>query len=243
METINEFDPCERRPVLADTGLVHGGGTMPLGGQPLLKKGCEQPEAPQTEHCRPTTCPNNGARGDEQARIRGGTAPARPPDAMDHWRGDRGLDCARALDPGQPSKLLRQRDPDLSAAAEPSREAERLRGRLAISAPSVAGLPRSCRSRGDRFPSGPLHVLIDSIGLRVHGARPRLADKQEQRARRKWRGWRGWRKLHLAAVAAGGKIVCVTLTNQDLDEFPGESAARSNRIADRSGHGRRRRRR
>ena len=64
----------------------------------------------------------------------------------------------------------------------------------------------------DRLPSGPLHVLIDSTGLKVHGAGEWLAEKHGQKARRKWR------KLHVAVDADSGEIVAVTLADQDVDD-------------------------
>ncbi len=62
------------------------------------------------------------------------------------------------------------------------------------------------------LPEGPLHVVIDSTGLKVYGAGEWLADKHGQRARR------GWRKLHLAVDASSGQIVGVRLTDQDVDD-------------------------
>ena len=62
------------------------------------------------------------------------------------------------------------------------------------------------------LPEGPLHVLLDSTGLKIFGAGEWLADKHGQRARR------GWRKLHLAVDAASGQIVAVTLNDQDVDD-------------------------
>src|SRR5471032_1502774 len=76
------------------------------------------------------------------------------------------------------------------------------------------------------LPEGPLHVVIDSTGLKVYGAGEWLADKHGQRGRR------GWRKLHLAVDAHSVQIVAATLTDQDvydasqvdplLDQIPGE---------------------
>lgn len=59
---------------------------------------------------------------------------------------------------------------------------------------------------------GPLHVVIDSTGLKVYGAGEWLVDKHGQRARREWR------KLHLAVDVDSGQIVAVTLTDQDVDD-------------------------
>lgn len=52
---------------------------------------------------------------------------------------------------------------------------------------------------------GPLHVGIDSTGLKVYGAGEWLADKHARRAPQ-------YRKLHLAVDADSGQIVAVTLT-------------------------------
>ena len=61
-------------------------------------------------------------------------------------------------------------------------------------------------------PEGPLHVVIDSTGLKVYGAGEWLADKHGRRAPRQYR------KLHLAVDADSGQIVAVTLTGQDVDD-------------------------
>ncbi len=61
-------------------------------------------------------------------------------------------------------------------------------------------------------PPGPLHVLIDSTGLQVHGAGQWLEAKHGAKSRRTWR------KLHLAVDAVSGMIVAQTLTGQDTDD-------------------------
>lgn len=62
------------------------------------------------------------------------------------------------------------------------------------------------------LPDGPLHVLIDSTGLKVYGAGEWLLEKHGQRARRTWR------KLHLAVNARSGQIVASVLSRQDVDD-------------------------
>lgn len=59
---------------------------------------------------------------------------------------------------------------------------------------------------------GPLHVLVDSTGLKVYGAGQWLEDKHGARSRR------SWRKLHLALDADSGEIVTHCLTDQDTDD-------------------------
>ena len=61
-------------------------------------------------------------------------------------------------------------------------------------------------------PHGPLHLLIDSTGLKVYGAGQWLEAKHGAKSRRKWR------KLHLAIDAENGTIVAQTLTDQDDDD-------------------------
>ena len=61
-------------------------------------------------------------------------------------------------------------------------------------------------------PHGPLHVLIDSTGLKVYGAGQWLEAKHGAKSRRTWR------KLHLAVDADNGMIVAQTLTDQDDDD-------------------------
>jgi hypothetical protein len=46
--------------------------------------------------------------------------------------------------------------------------------------------------------AGPVHILIDSTGLEVHGAGQWLAEKHGAKSRRRWR------KLHLALDADTG---------------------------------------
>ncbi len=64
-------------------------------------------------------------------------------------------------------------------------------------------------------PGGPVHLLIDSTGLRVHsGNEPR--DIKRNR--------RGWRKLHLAVDAETGEILASELTKhraRDSSQVPG----------------------
>jgi hypothetical protein len=75
--------------------------------------------------------------------------------------------------------------------------------RRAIALPSISEV---------HLPDGPLHVVIDSTGLKVSGAGEWLVEKHGQRARR------SWRKLHLAIDAHSGQIVASVLTGQDVDD-------------------------
>lgn len=61
-----------------------------------------------------------------------------------------------------------------------------------------------------RLPDGPMHLLIDSTGLKMYGTGELLQEKHGVRA------CRTWRKQHLAVDANSGMIVASTLTEQDV---------------------------
>jgi hypothetical protein len=57
--------------------------------------------------------------------------------------------------------------------------------------------------------AGPVHVVIDATGLKVHGAGEWLAETHGGRGRRTWR------KLHLAVDPDGGEILASELTTSE----------------------------
>jgi transposase len=57
--------------------------------------------------------------------------------------------------------------------------------------------------------TGPVHVVIDATGLKVHGAGEWLAEKYGER------GQRTWRKLHLAVEPESGEILASELTTSE----------------------------
>lgn len=65
-----------------------------------------------------------------------------------------------------------------------------------------------------RFLDGPLHLLIDSTGLKVYGAGEWQQEKHGARTRR------SWCKLHLALDANTNTIIASVLTKQDADDPP-----------------------
>jgi len=67
-------------------------------------------------------------------------------------------------------------------------------------------VPRPRRGRG------PVHLLVDSTGLKLCGPGEWLIEKHAAKARR------GWRKLHLATDADTGRIVASALTDKDADD-------------------------
>jgi len=60
--------------------------------------------------------------------------------------------------------------------------------------------------------SGPVHLLVDSTGLKLCGPGEWLVEKHGTRTRR------NWRKLHLGVDADTGRIVAATLTDRDVDD-------------------------
>ncbi len=60
--------------------------------------------------------------------------------------------------------------------------------------------------------SEPVHLLVDSTGLKLCGAGEWLEEKHGTKRRR------SWRKLHLATNADTGHIVASTLTDKDADD-------------------------
>lgn len=79
-------------------------------------------------------------------------------------------------------------------------------------------------SKGGRLTDGPVHLLIDSTGLKVYGAGQWLQEKHSVRARRTWR------KLHLAVDADPGLVVAATLTENDIED-PSQVAPLLDQIA------------
>ena len=86
-------------------------------------------------------------------------------------------------------------------------------------------LPRSRSHRGGK----PMHLLVDSTGLKLCGAGEWLLEKHGTRTRR------AWRTLHVGTDADTGEIVAATLTGSDacdasqvgplLDPVPGPVAS------------------
>ena len=57
-----------------------------------------------------------------------------------------------------------------------------------------------------------LHLIVESTGLKLHGAREWLFEKHGTAKRR------AWRKLHIGIDAASGEIVAFDLTDKDVDD-------------------------
>ena len=63
-----------------------------------------------------------------------------------------------------------------------------------------------------RSGTGPLHLLVDSTGLKLGGAGEWLIEKHGTSRRR------SWRKLHLGVDAESGEIVAIELTRKESDD-------------------------
>src|SRR5215204_181468 len=127
------------------------------------------------------------------------------------------------------------------AFGRPWRQTEGLLGSLATLLGLSIGVPdhttfsrRSpglslARSLAQAQRAEPIHVVIDSTGLKVYGAGEWLSEKHGER------GQRSWRKLHLAVDPNSGAILASELTSNDegdavlvgplLDQIPGPIAS------------------
>lgn len=78
---------------------------------------------------------------------------------------------------------------------------------------TTLSLYRTARHNEVKADSGPIHVLIDSTGLKIYGAGQWLEDKHGVKAPRQWR------KLHLAVDADTGEIIAEVLTDQNTSDI------------------------
>ncbi|XKH38719.1 IS5 family transposase [Azospirillum doebereinerae] len=69
---------------------------------------------------------------------------------------------------------------------------------------TLASLPRSA--------GGPIHLLVDSTGLKLWGPGEWLIEKHGTKRRRSWQA------LHIGLDAASGRIVAATLTDRGVDD-------------------------
>ena len=88
---------------------------------------------------------------------------------------------------------------------------------LALPVPDHTTLSRRARTwkpsaKRRATPGAPLHVLVDSTGLKIYGAGQWLEEKYGAKSRR------CWRKLHLAIDADSGQIIAHSLTDQDTGD-------------------------
>src|SRR6202040_3634088 len=87
---------------------------------------------------------------------------------------------------------------------------------LDLAVPDHSTLSRRARTlevpRLRRPGSGPLHLLVDSTGLKLGGAGEWLVEKHGTSRRR------SWRKLHIGVNADSGEIAAVAVTRKDIDD-------------------------
>lgn len=74
-----------------------------------------------------------------------------------------------------------------------------------------AGLSLPMKSRTEK--DGPIHLVVDSTGLKIFGEGEWLQNKHNIKAKRK-----SWRKLHLGLDLISGDIVCSDLTTDDVGD-------------------------
>jgi len=89
--------------------------------------------------------------------------------------------------------------------------------RLDLAVPDHSTLSRRAETLevprpGARAGAEPLHLLVDSTGLKLCGAGEWLHEKHGTKVRR------SWRKLHLGLDAGTGQIVASLLTSKDVDD-------------------------
>ncbi|SEO31903.1 Transposase DDE domain-containing protein [Pseudorhodobacter antarcticus] len=73
------------------------------------------------------------------------------------------------------------------------------------------GLTLSMKSRAEQ--DGPIHLVVDSTGLKIFGEGEWFQNKHKTKAKRK-----SWRKLHLGLDLVSGDIVCSDLTKDDVGD-------------------------
>jgi hypothetical protein len=103
---------------------------------------------------------------------------------------------------------------------QPLRQTEGLVGSLLelmgldLPVPDHSTLSRRARTLAlaPQAASGPVHLLVDSTGVKLSGPGEWLVGKHGTQRRR------AWRKLHLAVDAKTGTIVASTLTSKEVDD-------------------------
>jgi hypothetical protein len=90
---------------------------------------------------------------------------------------------------------------------------------LALAVPDHSTLSRRAQTleaprlrSGSGADSEPVHLLVDSTGLKLCGAGEWLLEKHCTKIRR------SWRKLHVGVDAGTGQIVAAGLTTNDVDD-------------------------
>ena len=142
----------------------------------------------------------------EEAAIAGWQAPRRTPPGGQAWYSEVAIELVLML------RLVFHLA--LRQAEGFARSVLRLLGQ-ALRVPDHTTLSRRGRGfagrRPEAAPHGPLHLVIDSSGLKLFG-------QGEWDAEKHGRARRSWRKVHLAVDAGSGEIVACVLTDKDADD-------------------------
>ncbi len=164
----------------------------------------------------------NWAEYNESLRQRGNVTVWLGPDVEDGWQADR-----RMTPGGQPTYSDMAITVCLTLGVvfkQPLRQTEglvrglvRLMG-LDVPVPGFStlsrrgeGLSLPAKSKAQR--SGPIHLVVDSTGLKIFGEGEWLHNKHKTKTKRK-----SWRKLHLGLDLTTGEIVCADLTKDDVGD-------------------------
>ena len=88
---------------------------------------------------------------------------------------------------------------------------------LALTVPDHSTLSRRAKTLAvprpqPRRDSEPIHLLVDSTGVKLYGAGEWLVEKHGTKARR------SWRKLHIGLDADTGQIIAAALTAKEVDD-------------------------
>jgi hypothetical protein len=87
---------------------------------------------------------------------------------------------------------------------------------LELPVPDHSTLARRARTvtlpEAPRLSGGPIHLLVDSTGLKLCGPGEWLIEKYGTKRRRSWRA------LHIGMDPGSGRIVAATLTDRDVDD-------------------------
>jgi Transposase DDE domain len=170
--------------------------------------------------------PESSLQGDELVDLRGWPAPARLADDLVHGEAIAAWRAAPRTTPGRQARysdLAIETSLILRAVFhQPLRQTEGLVGSLLelmgldLPVPNHSTLSRRSRtlavaSQAWRT-SGPVHLLVDSTGVKLSGPGEWLVEKHGTQRRR------AWRKLHLGIEAKTGTIVASTLTSKEVDD-------------------------
>src|ERR687897_988138 len=138
------------------------------------------------------------------------------------WFSDDAVEAWRAAPRTTPGGQLGPRNRDIAdpqdsvspaAAADRGGSLLELIG-LDLPVPDHSTLSRRARTLAvaPQAASGPVHLLVDSTGVKLSGPGEWLVEKHGTKRRR------AWRKLHLAVDAKTGTIVASTLTSKEVDD-------------------------